>query len=124
MVDEMKMDTFFNCNLQELITFNLNGIKDRDWSNIWAFACGMLWYWRNQGRYNDDHIMHTNLLNEIRMNFSTYKESVGLMQKVYQKKRTTHLISWTPLSDNWFALNTYGMIKCNLEAGCGGILRD
>lgn len=123
-MDEANWENFFECGLQEWICLNLNDIKDHKWSNTWTTTCHMLWYSRNQRKYNADYIMPTNLVTEIRRKIMAYKDSISIMQKVHQKREVIKLISWHPPNADWLALNTDGAVKSNLYAGCEGVLRD
>lgn len=75
----------------------------------------MLWRWRNQRKHNEEYVMPSNLLNDIKQKINTYKISQSMIQNVHMKKKNTQLICWSSPNDPWIRLNMNEVIKENLK---------
>lgn len=113
---------FFGMEVHWII-FNLS----HDWMNLWAYACYLLWFWRNKSILDSNFIYPRNPWDDIKLSCQRYLHNPGDIHSLKPQIKVEMLIlkKWKPPQVGSFCVNIDGPVKDQFAlAGCGGLIRD
>ncbi|MCI19743.1 RNA-directed DNA polymerase (Reverse transcriptase) [Trifolium medium] len=127
-VQDNKRELFFNANLQQWVTLNINGTivgnEIDNWDAYWASACHIFWYWRNQESHDDNFVRSADPIRYIMMRVNEYTGTTKINRVVQARSNTSRHIRWVASLHDWVVINSDAAMTSTFKLGCGGILCD
>ncbi|KAH9666802.1 putative ribonuclease H protein [Citrus sinensis] len=120
-------NAFFNSNLREWITGNLQNkwkiASSLPWDCIFGVVVWRLWFWRNHflfaGKLVDGVTVYMDAMARANEIYKVYNSGIS-----QQPRRKEIFIRWIPPPWPWCKLNSDGSRKNDREAGAGGVIQD